>query len=525
MTTTQPPAPAAPRPTAPTDAPSGAGAATSRAPSQRTYRRNTWQEAVAEYLPARRRTPKAFRWIERLPLIAVLTVLVLFAVRLRNGAMIDEALYINLGNQYLGGPPPTRSDTDFISGAPFLYPVLAAALDGIGGLWLVRLASLAAVVVAVVALERAVIGLEASRRAGIMAALAFAFVGPVVMVAMLATFDAVVVMLLALALMVATTRRGMGSAALVGGLLALAALTKYTAAPLALVVLVVLLVAGPAGLRRGAAAAGTALALLGLAWLRWGDLLGPGVAFTTTQRNALGPTPAALLLGSLLVTMGLLLALALAGALRPARPGLGRMRSIVLNLALLGGGLALPLGQVRLGEGVSFGKHLAYSALFLAPLAGRQLAAMSRGLLKLLPVGIVAAAALLVAWVRSDALYHEWVDVSPVAAAIEADPQPGTYLSSAADVLAYYTADEPALAWDTTFALYAEGEDEIVAAVREGRYRMVVLRTGTTGNPDQDLGQAVLLGALNASDDYRLGEPSAPIAPGSSDRWLVYTKE
>jgi hypothetical protein len=522
MTTTQPPAPATSQPTA-----AGANGSSAPRPSPhvRTYRRNTWQEAVAEYLPEPRRTPGALRWIERLPLLAVVTVMSLFALRLRNGAMIDEALYINLGRQYLTGPPPTPTDTDFISGAPFLYPVLAATLDGIGGLWLVRLLSLAGVVVAVLAMERAVAHLEASRRAGIMAALAFAFVGPVVMIARLATFDALVVMLLALALMVATSRRGTGSAVLVGGLLALAALTKYAAAPLILVVLVVLLVAGAQGVRRAAIATGTVAALLGLAWLAWGDLLAPGMAFTTFERAPLGPTPRTILLASLLVTAGLLLALALAGSVRPARPGLGRLRSVVLNLALLAGGLALPVGQVLLGEGISFGKHLAYSALFLAPLAGRQLAGMSRGMLRLLPVGLVAAAALLVAWVRSDGLYHEWVDVSPVAAAIEADPRPGTYVSSSADVLAYYTAELPQVAWDTTFVLYSQGEDGIRAAVREGRYRTVVLRTGTTGNPDQDRGQAVLLAALEDSAAYALVEPPLPVAEGSADRWLIYTKE
>ncbi len=506
-------------PTRPPDAPGV------DAPASPPYRRNTWQEAIAEYLPERRRTPRAFTWIERLPLLAVLAFLVVLALRLRNGAMIDEALYINLGTQYLDGPPPTRSDTDFISGAPFLYPVLAAGLDGLGGLWLVRLASLASIVVAVIAVQRATTALEASRRAGIMAALAFALVGPVVMVAMLATFDGVVVMLLALALMLGLTRAGLGSGAAVGALLALAALTKYAAAPLALVVLVVLLVAGPAGARRAAVAAGTGAALLAGAWLLWGDVLTPGLQFTTTGRSALGPTARPVLVGTLLVTAGLLLALAVAGALRRPRAELAGARGAVLALALLGGGLALPLAQVRLGEGVSFGKHLAYSALFLAPLAGRELAAMSRGRLRLLPVALVAGVALLVAGVRSDALYHEWVDVSPVVERITADPQPGTYLSSSADVLAYATADLPQIAWATTFALYAEGEREIRTAVQEGRYQTVVLRTASTGNPEQDRGQDVLVAALDDSGAYDLAVAPFAVAEGSSDRWLVYTKE
>jgi hypothetical protein len=323
--------------------------------------------------------------------------------------------------------------------------------------------------------------------------------------------------------MLATTRSGTGSAVGLGALLALAALTKYAAAPLAVVVLVVVLVVSPHGVRRAGLAAGTALVLLAGAWAVWGDVLAPGLAFTTTGRAPLGPTSATLLVGTLLVTAGLLLALAISGALRRPRADLVGPRGSVMAAALITGGLALPLAHIRLGEGLSFSKHLAYSALFLAPLAGRELAAMSRGRFRLLPVGLVAGLALLVAGVRADALYHEWVDVWPVVERLGADPQPGTYLSSSAEVLAYATADKPDIAWDTTFALYAGGEAAIRTSVEEGRYHTVVLRTAPT--LDEDRGQAVLRAALEDSEAYDLAVAPFPVAEGSSDRWLVYTKE
>ncbi len=490
----------------------------------RTYRRNTWQEAIAEYLPEHRRSPRAFVWIDRLPLIGIIVMMCVLSLRLRNSAMIDEALYINLGNQYLHGPLPTANDTDYISGAPGLYPVIAGALDSVAGLWLVRLFSLACMVVAVICVDKAVGALYGSRRAGIFAALAFALTGPVIFIGMFATFDALTVMLLAVALALTTTRSSLGSGAAVGVLLAVASLTKYAGAPLALAVLAFMLVTTRGGPRRVLVAALTFGTTLVVAWDRWGETLGPGITFTTSSRVAMGPTSRLILVGTLLVTLGLLLALALSGALRPGPPHLDRRRTMLLNVVLLGAGLALPLAQIRLGEGISYGKHMAYSALFLAPLAGRELAAMSRGMLRLLPVGVVTAIALLVGWSGSAALYDEWVDVSPVVDVIEADPQAGTYLSSSADVLDYYTDHHPQIAWDTTFALYAAGEAAILSAVEDGTYQTIVLRTASTGNPDQDRGQSVLRAALEGASTYELAVDPFPVHRWSDDRWLVYTK-
>lgn len=498
---------------------------TEQAGQARTYRRNTWQEAIAEYLPEHRRTARVFVWINRLPLIGILLVMCGLSLRLSNSAMIDEALYINLGNQYLHGPEPTGLDTDYLSGAPGLYPVIAGALDTLAGLWLVRLFSLACMVVAVICVDKAVGALYGSRRSGIFAALAFAVTAPVIFLGMFATFDALVVMILAVALALATTRSSLATAAAVGVVLAVASLTKYAGAPLALAVLAIMLVTAQGNPRRPLVSAVTFTTTLVVAWDRWGETLGPGISFTTTSRVALGPTSRMVLVGTLLVTLGLLLALSISGALRPGPPGLGRRRTMILNALLLGTGLALPLGQVWIGEGISYGKHMAFSALFLAPLAGHELAAMSRGMLRLLPVGIVTALALLVGWSGSAALYDEWVDVTPVVEVIEADPQAGTYLSSSADVLDYYTTHHPQIAWDTTFALYSAGGAAIRSAVDRGTYRTIVLRTASTGNPDQDLGQSVLLAALEDDAKYELAVEPFPVHRWSDDRWLVYTRK
>ena len=65
------------------------------------YLRPTWQEAVAEYLPRSWRGERCVRWIDRLPLAAVLAVYVAMCARLDNTAFIDEARAISAGRSVL----------------------------------------------------------------------------------------------------------------------------------------------------------------------------------------------------------------------------------------------------------------------------------------------------------------------------------------------------------------------------------------------------------------------------------------
>ena len=139
------------------------------------------------------------------------------------------------------------------------------------------------------------------------------------------------------------------------------------------------------------------------------------------------PTSLSALVAYLVQDIGLLLVLALAGAALLARSS----RSTLLALALLGGAALLPLAQMRLGEDVSFEKHLGYSALFLAPLAGRALGGLTRrrlgGLLVVALVWTLGVTGL----ARSMAMY-QWPDVRPVVELVEeAGAPPGQYLSTA----------------------------------------------------------------------------------------------
>jgi hypothetical protein len=87
------------------------------------------------------------RVLDWLPLAVILAVQAVLSARLipRSIATGDESLYIYTGHQLIhelwhgGGSPYYET---FFSGAPVLYPVLAAMIDHVGGLVAVRLASL-----------------------------------------------------------------------------------------------------------------------------------------------------------------------------------------------------------------------------------------------------------------------------------------------------------------------------------------------------------------------------------------------
>ena len=509
---------------------------------QITYRRPTWQEAVAGYAPQRWRH-HALRFADHLPLALIVLLQVLLTLRLRNGVFIDEALYINAGQDLLhawstGAPIPDHASG--FSGLPAAYPVLIALVDAVGGLWLARFTSLA-MVVGVTILLAATTQHLFGYRAGVLAAAAFAATGPVLFLGALATFDALALLLLISALWLGSTRRGWSTALLVGVLLAAAVVVKYTAAVFVPPVLAAIVLAGmrgapatgpdepaavpatrPTAARswwRGVLAGLTAGGLLAAAYLVLADAsVRQGIAFTTTARQALSPTSTGFLLTSLALDIGPILLLGLLGLTVLVT----RRDRVLLGLVLLGAAALLPAAQLHLGEGVSFSKHTAYSAAFLAPLAGVGLAWLSRRTFAFGPVGLALLLVLSLGVLRSSALHREWVDVRPVAAIIEENPAPGVYISSSTDALKYYTRRAGLdIAWQTTFELYARGDDVIRHAVDTGRYQTVILRSASTTNPDQDAGQALLLEALVASDNYR-AEPPLEVRDYSDDRWLIF---
>jgi hypothetical protein len=193
-----------------------------------------------------------------------------------------------------------------------------------------------------------------------------------------------------------------------------------------------------------------------------------------------------------------------------------------LALVLLGAAALLPAGQMMLSELSSFEKHLGYSAVFLAPLAGRGLDKLSRGVsVFALPVALVGAM-LLTAESNADNLTF-WGDVEPVLEIIEAEPVPGLYLSVAATTLKDQTRDMDGIVWLETFDFFDTAEAEAEAsqrrtrqAVSEETFARVVLRGDVTGNPAQDEAQEVLIDALTRSRTYTLEE--------TVGGWRIFTR-
>jgi 4-amino-4-deoxy-L-arabinose transferase-like glycosyltransferase len=454
-------------------------------------------------------------------LYVVLAVTALFSVRLRNTAFIDEALYLNAGKNYLahwfGGADLPDGTGYLFAGVPVLYPVLAGALDNVGGLYLVRAFSLLCVLGTAVLIQRTTRAMFGGQ-SGTLAAAAFCFTGSVIFIGWFATFDALCILLLAAGAYVGVTRHGNKSAILVGLLLATAITVKYTAILFVPVMLAVMVVANSsARWRRLGIATATALAALVVPYLLWGEHVREDIVFTTTGRKALSPVPRAELVGILWGNVGLLITLAVIGAI--ALVASRRSRAALLGIGLLIAAAALPVSQIYLGEAVSFEKHLAYAALCFAPLVGYLLARV-----RAVPLASVVSTMLVLIMViiggfRSIELFRSWLNVEPALQVVAENPVSGRYLSSVADPLAYHTRDAyPGIRWESPYGLYADPAtiDDVIA---KGEYEQVVLWNESTGSPQQDAGQAALIDALNASDIYELRESSGHEA----DKWLFYT--
>lgn len=495
-----------------------------------------WRLSVASFLPADRRAAALSGWIPRLPLVAVLVAQVLITLRLSNSAFDDEGLYIEAGHAYLdhllhGTAIPVFGT--YFSGTPMAYPVLAAVLDSVGGLWLVRAVSLLAMIVTTLCIYGTTRHIWNQRAAGLAAA-CFALAGPVTFIGAFATFDAVTVWLLAVAVYVGVRGRSYRSALVVGAALALAVICKYTAAAFVPVVLALVTVASAAAQRspngasgrqrtllRSTLAGAVAVVVPGALYAAFGSSLRDGIAFTTSSRAALSPVPITKLVHFLALDVGGLAVLAVLGALLAAHC----KRSLGTVLCLLAGSALLPLAQMRLGEEVSFEKHLAYSAVFLAPLAGRGLLWVYNRKLGVLAVFLVLFIVGANGLSRSNAMYEIWPPVDRVLELVADNGQSGAYFSTSARTLGYYTRhDFPGIHWDEQYGLYGGGNAAIRKVVTDRTYEMVVLRSKFTGAAGDDAHTSYFISLLDASRDYELVTKPFQTRPYAPDKWLVYRR-
>lgn len=334
----------------------------------------------------RRTLPQALMVV---PVAAVLIMQAFMSIRLLNttDASGDEALYIYSGHQLIhelwhgGGSPYYET---YFSGAPVIYPVFAAMLDHIGGLVLVRMVSGVFMLTATGLLFATARHLFGYWPAMIASGL-FAALGITEGLGAYATFDAMALMLMALAAYCAvrSSARARWLVA-IPGILLLANATKYASVIFdPVVIMLAALTLRSEGWsrvwRRAAILASVTGALLTIAVLLAGTSYFKGILFTTIARKAgtgilnLNPANSSTIVMFSWNRMGLIV---LSGALAViVALVVSKERSSLPLLALfVMAGLLTTLEALHLHDLTSVNKHDDFGVWFTAIAAGYALA-------------------------------------------------------------------------------------------------------------------------------------------------------
>jgi Dolichyl-phosphate-mannose-protein mannosyltransferase len=355
---------------------------TTRAQTQREPRA-IWARRILARLPA-------------LPIMSILCAQAVLSLRLMwsNTAFQDEALYLWAGRvewqQWLHGVAPAQDLYNpfpaYFSGSPIIYPPLGAMANSIGGLAGARMLSLCFMLLATGLLYGTAYQLF-GRSAALFAAAMFVAVGSTEFLGALATFDAMALMLLALAtwlgVRAAKTRPSLQLALLITAacVLALADAAKYASFLFDPVVITVTALA--IWRARGAKKAIVAvlielgfLSVLLLIGIRFG---GPaywqGVTFTTLTRSA-GTVP---VVGVLYVSGMWIGAVAFLAVIGAVVASYGSCRTTTALAWVLASAVFLaPLEQARIHTVTSLFKHVDFGAWFGCIVAGYALISLAR---------------------------------------------------------------------------------------------------------------------------------------------------
>ena len=316
------------------------------------------------------------------PLLVVLAVQAALSLRLvgADTAFQDEALYLWAGHlewAWLLHGTPVPPFPSYFSGAPVIYPPLAALADSAGGLAAARILSLVFMLGAT-ALLWAAARLLSGRRAAFFAAALFAMLGPTLHLGSFATYDAMSLFLVALAswlvIRAGDRQDATGWMVAAGVALALANATSYPSAlfdPVVLVLALLTALPRPGG-KLAAARALTLLAVLAVlitpALLIGGSRYLHGIDITTLERAPGTDAPLTVLVQFWSWT-GVILVAAVAGAVIAWVSRAGRMQAWRLTL-LAAAALLVPAEQASLHTTASLNKHGAMGAWFAAVAAG-----------------------------------------------------------------------------------------------------------------------------------------------------------
>jgi 4-amino-4-deoxy-L-arabinose transferase-like glycosyltransferase len=439
------------------------------------------------------------------PLVLIMSIQAAASLlTLRNTAFQDEGLYVYAGRQIvrhmLGGPAPLDHYAFYFSGYPYFHPLIAGALNLVGGLELARSLSLVCML-GVTATVYAVTNKLFDRPAAVFAAAAYASAGVVLFVGRLATYDALCLFLIALstgiAVKAATSRRP-SSALGVGPVLVLAIAAKYAA------LLFVLPVLGLLGCLtiafRGWWAAGARLALaliafaltLGAAYCLMDTAAMHAISGSTTNRAVGLRAPRLdLLTQHVLKLAGLTYFIALCGLVLIL---VHHRRLRIPALLLFAAAWLTPAYHIYKQEPVSIDKHLAYALFFAAPLAGyalawlsgyapRQAAGSHRGYW-LAGTGVVIALFTL-GLGQSHRLYHDWANTWRLGEALHTQLRDGSGRIFAEDIeVARFDAKDVTQEWQWQSFYYPYytvgghtlvGTPAIVQAIQRRYYSWVEL--------------------------------------------------
>jgi hypothetical protein len=499
--------------------------------------REDWPAADPADVPSGRlgRALASRRW----PLLAVLAAQAALSARLvrSNTAFQDEGLYLWSGHlelAHLLHHAPIPNIASYFSGAPVIYPVIAALADDAGGLTGARLLGLAFILLTTVLLHGMTRRLFSSRAAGFFAAVLFAGTGSAQFLSGFATYDAMALMLLAtatwLGVLAAGCRRSARIALIVIAALALTAAnaTKYASALFDPVVIIIAALAAwrrrgrGAGLTAGIGTAAIALGALAVAYRAAGPSYAEGISSSTLSRaSGTDATGSIVLMGARWVGINALLGIAGAAVITHAWR---HWPTTLLAWTLAGADFLAPAEQARIHTYVSLFKHVGYGAWFTSAAGGYLLAALPRAAGRARSAGVSArrstwslraaiTAAVLAGTVGvliADAQYQGWPDSRGLTAAVQQLGKPGgSYLAEDYDVPAYYLMRSVQWTqWSNTFYFgytdpttgqYLQNLPAYADAIRHRYFAVIALAFGDTDTIDQ-----VIVHDISRYGGYRL---------------------